>query len=468
MRSKILAGTAAIVIMVVALAAQQPQQGQPAPQPPAPVDDIGTLVGRLELEKYKATLKGLTQFGDRRQGTKRNRDAVNWIQKQLESYGYTNAERITYDPPVPTRECGPSVPASVVKPEPQRQGGAGGGGAAGAAGGGRAAGAAGGTGARAGGGGGGGGSAGRGLATGSGGSRLVGNRLPTSVNCDPMAQPDERIRTLNSGPIIPGPVDEVYVTKIGTKYPNEMYIVGAHMDGHGYNEAVNDDGSGTALVMELARVFADPKVETERSIRFALWNGEEGGLNGARAYVAQRQALQGIENPKGSGKYPEPKWLGMIQHDMMMWDHGMPKPVIGPDGKPQVDANGRGVLAVSKEQRLEADVNVEFQIASKFADEAMKLAFVFKLAGEKYATDYPVNVGPHMTNTDSGPFQDIVPAISLRENERGAQTGAGWNPTWHTPLDVWTTFTDKDFRLGLNAAQTTLAALAQLTGAKVK
>ena len=62
---------------------------------------------------------------------------------------------------------------------------------------------------------------------------------------------------------------------------------------------------------------------------------------------------------------------------------------------------------------------------------------------------------------------NIVPSISLRENERGAHTGAGWNPTWHTVLDVWTTFTDKDFRLGLNAAQTTAAGLAQLTGASV-
>jgi hypothetical protein len=470
MRPRILIGIAACVTMVVALAAQQQPQGQQAQPQPAPVDDIQTLVNRLELERYKATLKGLTQFGDRRQGTQRNRDAVNWIQKQLESYGYTNAGRITYDPPVPTRECGPSVPASVVQQPAQRQGGAAGGGAAGggaaAAGAGGRTGGGGGGGARAGGGGG--GNTGRGLATGSGGSRIVGNRAPTGVNCDPMAQPDARIRALSSGPIIPGPVDEVYVTKIGTKFPNEMYIIGAHMDGHGYNEAVNDDGSGTALVMELARIFADPNVETERSIRFALWNGEEGGLNGARAYVAQRQKLQGIENPPGSGKYPEPKWLGMIQHDMMLWDHGMPQPVMGPDGKPQLDSQGRPMFAVSKEQRAEADVNVEFQIASKFADDAMKLAFVFKLAGEKYATDYPVNVGPHMTNTDSAPFQDIIPAISLRENERGAQTGAGWNPTWHTPLDVWTTFSDKDFRLGLNAAQTTLAAIAQLTGARIK
>ena len=417
------------------------QGGGQAPQAPPADDPIKTMVDQLDLEKYKTTLKGLTQFGDRRQGTQRNRDATDWIAARLKSYGYTNVERISYNPPVPTSPCGPSVPESVVVRPAPRAGGAGAG------------------------------AGGRGGAPSNiaqGGGRYVGNRARTGVNCDPMAQPDEKIRALDSGVWSNAPVEDVYVTKIGTKYPNEMYIVAAHFDGHGYNEAVNDDGSGTALVMEIARVFADPRVQTERTIRFALWNGEETGLNGAKAYVEQRQALQGVENPKGSGTYPEPKWIAMIQHDMMMWDHGMPMPQMGPDGKQVMDANGRGVFAVGKEQRPEADVNVEFQVTSKFADDAMKLAFQFKYAGEKYATDYPVNVGPHMTNTDSGAFQDIVPSISLRENERGAQTGAGWNPTWHTPIDVWTTFSDKDFRLGLNAAQTTLSAVAQLSGATVK
>jgi Zn-dependent M28 family amino/carboxypeptidase len=92
-------------------------------------------------------------------------------------------------------------------------------------------------------------------------------------------------------------VRKVYCTKIGTTRPDEMYIIGAHMDGHGWGEAANDDGSGTALVMELARVFSGPDVETERSIRFALWNNEETGLNGARAYVEQREAMQGTEDP---------------------------------------------------------------------------------------------------------------------------------------------------------------------------
>ncbi|MEJ2205433.1 MAG: M20/M25/M40 family metallo-hydrolase [Gemmatimonadota bacterium] len=286
---------------------------------------------------------------------------------------------------------------------------------------------------------------------GPGGSTIYGYRARTGVNRDLLAQPDERIRELNREEPVDGERQEVYCTKVGTVHPDQMYIVGAHMDGHGVNEAVNDDGSGTTLVMELARIFNAPDVETDISIRFALWNNEETGTNGAGAYVEQRRALQGQESPTGSGQYPEPRWLGMIQHDMMLWDHGAPR------------ADG----TVSRDQRPEADVNIEFQSGSGMAEESMKLAFFFKAAADAYTTDYPATVGPHMTNTDSGRFQDIVPSISLRENERGAQTGGGWNPTWHTPLDVWTTFTDDDFRLGLNAAQTTLSALAQLTNARV-
>ena len=63
----------------------------PRAQAPAPAaaasDPVRTLVSRLDLERYKATVKGLTQFGDRRQGTERNRKAVDWIEAQLKSYG---------------------------------------------------------------------------------------------------------------------------------------------------------------------------------------------------------------------------------------------------------------------------------------------------------------------------------------------------------------------------------------------
>ena len=228
-----------------------------------------------------------------------------------------------------------------------------------------------------------------------------------------------------------------------------------------------DDGSGTALVMELARIFSQPGVTTERSIRFILWNNEETGLNGATAYVAQRRELQGVESPPGSGRYPEPRWLGMIQHDMLLFDHGMPVPQLDAAGRPVLDARGQPVLVAPKEQRAEADVNIEFQVNSRFADASAKLAWALRAANEKYATDYPAAVGNRMTNTDSVPFMDVAPAISVRENERGMHIGAGWNPHWHQPTDRFSTYSDKDFLLGLNAAQTTLAAVAQLAGAAV-
>lgn len=380
-------------------------------------DEIRELVSRLELESYKATIKGLTQFGDRRQGTERNRRAVDWIEQQLQSYGCpTGRVEYVFDPePRPPRIRRSQANESIEFYT--RTGGR----------------------------------VGR-NGSGPGGSSIYGYRVQTGVNRDLSAQPDERIRELNLEEPENGPRSEVYCTKVGTTRPNEMYIIGAHMDGHGVNEAVNDNGSGTAIVMELARIFSSPDVETDVSIRFALWNNEETGLNGARAYFDQRRELQGIESPAGSGEYPEPVWLGMVQHDMMLWDHGAPSS----DG------------IVSRDQRPEADVNIEFQSVSELVDESMRLAFFFKAAADNYTTDYPATVGPHMTNTDSSVFMNTVPSISLRENERGAHTGAGWNPTWHTPLDVWTTFTDDDFRLGLNAAQITLSAMVQLAGTRLR
>jgi hypothetical protein len=374
-------------------------------------DPANILVDRLDLERYKATIKGLTQFGDRREGTDRNRNAIDWIEAQLKSYGCATVERLKYNyqPPSPdTRNTmannaggpGTLMPATAAAV---------------------------------------------------GGGRPRGLRVRTGVNNDPSAQPDQKLRALNSQPPSPGPREEIYCTKIGVTRPDEMYIVSAHMDGKGWGEAANDDGSGTALVMELARVLSSPDVQTERSIRFIFWNNEETGLNGSAAYVEQRKDLQGKETPPGSGHYPEPKWLGMIQHDMMLFDHGMPRE----DG------------TVSKEQRPEADSNIEFQVNSKFAAQSQALAWTFEQADEKYATDYPAIVGSHMTNTDSSPFMNDVAAISVRENERGTEIGNGWDPQWHQPTDVYATYNEKDFRLGLNAAQTTLAAIAKLAGATV-
>lgn len=148
-------------------------------------DPIKTLVGRLDLERYKATIKALTKFGDRREGTDRNRAAVDWIETQLKSYGCANTERLHY-------EIRPQSSPAPPPPLPAFPGPMGGGVFKGQRG-----------------------------------------RVTGAPNNDPDAQPDARLRQLNMQPSTPGPRDEVFCTKIGTTHPEEMYIVGAHMDGKG-------------------------------------------------------------------------------------------------------------------------------------------------------------------------------------------------------------------------------------------
>src|SRR5437879_10529922 len=202
-------------LLVMLLAA--PALGIPTVAPaqadsaPAAQDPVAQLVARLDLEQYKATIKGLTQFGDRRQGTDRNRAAVNWIEAQLRSYGCADVARLkyVYQPPPPRTRPEGAGPA-------------------------------------------------RDSSRASGGGRYRGVRAPNGVHNDSPRQPGARLRALDAPASTPGARDEVYCTKVGSVHPGEMYIVGAHMDGIGWGEAANDDGSGTALVMQLARIFSGP------------------------------------------------------------------------------------------------------------------------------------------------------------------------------------------------------------------
>ena len=297
----------------------------------APADVVRSVVGRLQLERYKAHIKGLTQFGDRMQGTQRNRDAIDWLEKQLKSFGYTNVQR-------------------------------------------------------------------------------------------------QRFMSAS------GPLENIYATKVGATTPGEMYIVSAHMDGRGEGEAADDDGSGCAVVLELARVLGMPDVRTNRSVRFIFWNNEEFGMDGSGTYALERAPLQGTA--------AEPKWLGIIQHDMMMYDHGMPP---GP------------------KQAANADINIEYQMNSKIAAASEKLAAALHASNRTYAK-YPATIGTNMAGTDSIRFEDLVAAVSVRENERITGIIRGSNPNHHQPTDKYESYAEEDFLFGFNSAQTTRGALGQLAG----
>ncbi len=72
------------------------------------------------------------------------------------------------------------------------------------------------------------------------------------------------------------------ITKTGTLYPNKYVIICGHFDTI-YGPGVNDNGSGTSIILEAARILRN--VPTEYSIKFIHFSGEEQGLRGSTHYV---------------------------------------------------------------------------------------------------------------------------------------------------------------------------------------
>jgi carboxypeptidase Q len=75
--------------------------------------------------------------------------------------------------------------------------------------------------------------------------------------------------------------------------PKAGYVMaGAHLDSWVAGDGAADNGAGSVMIMEAARILAALKVQPKRTIRFALWAGEEQGLLGSAAYVAKHLATR--------------------------------------------------------------------------------------------------------------------------------------------------------------------------------
>jgi hypothetical protein len=95
----------------------------------------------------------------------------------------------------------------------------------------------------------------------------------------------------------------VVATKVGWQFPNAQYIIGAHYDSVN-NPGADDDSSGVAAVMEIARILA--AYDNRYTIKFILWDREEQGKIGSTAYVSQHTG----EDIRGMVQ------LDMIAHDV--------------------------------------------------------------------------------------------------------------------------------------------------------
>jgi len=96
----------------------------------------------------------------------------------------------------------------------------------------------------------------------------------------------------------------VVATQIGMVYPEAQYIVGAHYDSES-NPGADDDASGVAGLLEIARVFS--AYETACTVKYIAFDLEEWGLIGSEAYVVD---------------HFDDDIRGMVQMDMISWNNG--------------------------------------------------------------------------------------------------------------------------------------------------
>lgn len=75
----------------------------------------------------------------------------------------------------------------------------------------------------------------------------------------------------------------------GSKYPDEIIVLGAHLDSWAMGTGANDNGCNVSMMIDIARQIKKLKITPDRTIRFALWNGEEQGYFGSWHYTKKRQ-----------------------------------------------------------------------------------------------------------------------------------------------------------------------------------
>jgi hypothetical protein len=100
------------------------------------------------------------------------------------------------------------------------------------------------------------------------------------------------------------------IADIAGSDPKAGYVMaGAHLDSWVAADGAADNGAGSAVVMEAARILASLGVKPKRTIRFALWAGEEQGLLGSLAYIGQHLADRPKADPALSGGNEEREYL---------------------------------------------------------------------------------------------------------------------------------------------------------------
>jgi Zn-dependent M28 family amino/carboxypeptidase len=224
--------------------------------------------------------------------------------------------------------------------------------------------------------------------------------------------------------------------------PDKVLVVGAHPDSVIDGPGINDNGSGSATILEIAEELAEAKVKPRQKVRFALWGAEESGLLGSEHYV-ESLGEDGVQSIFANLNFD---MLGSPNYVRFVYDG---------DGSDTVDpATGEPAFGPPGSAQIEDVFNRYF-------------------ASQGLATEPTAFDG----RSDYGPFIAVgIPAGGLFSGAEGIKTpeqaavyggtaGEPFDPCYHSPCDTMANLsTAALYELGDGAAHATLTLARTKSG----
>ncbi|MEM9023978.1 MAG: M20/M25/M40 family metallo-hydrolase, partial [Bacteroidota bacterium] len=130
----------------------------------------------------------------------------------------------------------------------------------------------------------------------------------------------------------------------GTEFPDEIILVGGHLDAWDNGDGAHDDGAGCVQSMEVLRIFRQLGIRPKRTVRVVLFMNEENGLRGARKYaeVAEKNGdnhIVAIESDRGGFS---PRGFHFEASDAQLEKVLAWKPLLEPYGLHDIRTGGSG------------------------------------------------------------------------------------------------------------------------------
>ncbi len=198
------------------------------------------------------------------------------------------------------------------------------------------------------------------------------------------------------------------------KLAGEVVMIGAHYDHEGARggyvwHGADDNGSGTAGVLEIARAFAANRIKPKRTVVFALWSGEEKGLLGSKHYVDHAM-------------FPTDKIVTYINLDMIGRDGdptsgGDPHSAVGGPVATKPDPNAKKIDPANWMSVEGSDVYPSLQPLTESLAKRVDLVVTYEPSEVRFAAS------DHLYFARRG-----VPIISYFD---------GGHDDYHQPTDTW-------------------------------